>query len=191
MLRREPVPRGTAGRRAVLLRSMALGGGSTAVAAGLTAWLALLAGPDAVRPVIGLGTGAVVVLVVSLAAGRSAPLVVALALLGGAYAMILAIDDPSLDLHAAVVGAALLAVGELAYLSVETRYAVTEEAGAVARRVASVTVLALLALAIGAAILALVDLLRTGGITIEAVGVAAAAAAIGLLVVAARDAREE
>jgi hypothetical protein len=53
-----------------------------------------------------------------------------------------------------------------------------------------VTVLAFLALAIGAAILALVDVLRTGGIAIEAVGVAAAAAAIGLLVVAARDARE-
>jgi hypothetical protein len=57
--------------------------------------------------------------------------------------------------------------------------------------VASVTVLALLALSIGAAILALVDLLRTGGIAIEVFGVAAAAAAIGLLVVAAHDAREE
>lgn len=175
----------------MFLRSLALGGGATAVAAGLTAWLALLAGPDAVRPVIGLGAGAVVVLVVSLAAGRPEPFVVALALLGAAYAAILAIDDPPLNLHAAVVGASLLALGELAYLSVETRYAVTEEAGAVARRVASVTVLALLALSIGAAILALVDLLRTGGIAIEVFGVAAAAAAIGLLVVAAHDAREE
>jgi hypothetical protein len=51
-------------------------------------------------------------------------------------------------------------------------------------------VLALLALALGGAVLAVVDLLRTGGIAVEVVGVAAAAGAVGLLVLAAREARE-
>jgi orotate phosphoribosyltransferase len=49
--------------------------------------------------------------------------------------------------------------------------------------------LTLLALAAGATVLIVVDVLRTGGIVIEAVGVAAAAAAVGLLVLAARNAR--
>ena len=40
------------------------------------------------------------------------------------------------------------------------------------------------------AVLAVVDLLRTGGIAIEVVGVAAAAGAVGLLVLAAREARQ-
>ena len=65
----------------------------------------------------------------------------------------------------------------------------TEEAGAVGRRIAWVSVLVLLTLAVGGAVLAVVDLLRTGGLAIEFVGVAAAAAAVGLLVLAARDAR--
>lgn len=114
-----------------------------------------------------------------------------LALLGAAYALILVVDEPPLDGRSAIVGATLLAVGELAHLSVEARSAVTEEAGATARRIASVAVLALLALALGGAVLAVVDLLRAGGIVIEVVGVAAAAGAVGLLVLAARDARRE
>jgi len=103
--------------------------------------------------------------------------------------VILVVDDPPLDGRSTVVGAAMLAVGELAYLSLDARTAVTAEAGALARRVASVAVLVLLALGTGAAVLTVVDLLRTGGLAIEAVGVAAAAGAMGLLVLAARDVR--
>ena len=128
-------------------------------------------------------------LVGTLVLGRPNPVVVPLALLGAAYAVILVLDDPPLDGHSIVVGAALLAAGELAYLSLETRSAVTEEAGAVGRRIAWVSVLVLLTLAVGGAVLAVVDLLRTGGLAIEFVGVAAAAAAVGLLVLAAREAR--
>ena len=112
----------------------------------------------------------------------------ALALLGAAYAAILVIDEPALDGRSAIVGAALLAIGELGYLSVEVRPAVTEEAGAATRRVAFVAMMTLFALGVGSAMLALVDLLRTGGIAIEAVGVAAAAGVVGLLVLAAREA---
>jgi hypothetical protein len=130
-----------------------------------------------------------VVLVAALTVGRSEPAIGGLALLGAAYAVILVVDDPPLDGRSTIVGAAMLAVGELAYLSLDARTAVTAEAGALARRVASVAVLVLLALGVGATVLAVVDLLRTGGLAIEAVGVAAAAGAMGLLVLAARDAR--
>ncbi|MEO5632389.1 hypothetical protein [Gaiella sp.] len=68
------------------------------------------------------------------------------------------------------------------------RPAATEDAGAATRRVAFVALMTLLTLGVGSAMLALVDLLRTGGIAIEAVGVAAAAGVIGLLVLAAREA---
>ena len=162
---------------------------SVAVSASLVAWLCLEAGPDAVRPVAGLGTIAVAVIVVALAIGRSEPAIGGLVLLGAAYAVILVVDDPPLDGRSTVVGAAMLAVGELAYLSFDARTAVTAEAGALARRVASVAVLVLLALGVGATVLTVVDVLRTGGLAIEAVGVAAAAGAMGLLVLAARDAR--
>jgi len=136
-----------------------------------------------------MGAVATVGLAVTLAIGRPGPIVGALALLGGAYAVILVIDEPPLDGRAAIVGAALLTIGELAHLSVEARPAVTEEAGAAARRIAAVAVLALCALGLGGAVLAVVDVYRTGGIAIEVVGVAAAAGAVGLLVLAAREAR--
>jgi hypothetical protein len=103
--------------------------------------------------------------------------------------VILVVDDPPLDTRAAIVGAGLLAIGELAYLSVEARSAVSHESGVAARRVGSVAVLALLALASGAAVLAVVDRLRTDGFAIEVIGVGAAAAVVGLLVAAAHGTR--
>ena len=65
----------------------------------------------------------------------------------------------------------------------------TDEAGTLARRIAWVMTVALLALAAGATVLIVVDLFRTGGLVVEALGVAAAATAVGLLVLAARGAR--
>ena len=100
--------------------------------------------------------------------GKPEPLVAALALLGGAYAVILAIDEPPLDGRSAIVGALMLAVGELGYLSLGARSAVTDEAGTLARRIAGVMTLALLALAAGATVLIVVDVFRTGGIVVEA-----------------------
>ena len=137
---------------------------------------------------LAVGAVATTCLIATLTVGRAEPIVAALALLGAAYALILVIDEPVLDGRSAIVGAALLAIGELAYLSVEVRPAVTEEAGAATRRVAFVAMLTLFALGLGGAMLAVVDLLRTGGIAIEVVGVAAAAGVVGLLVLAAREA---
>jgi len=129
------------------------------------------------------------VLTATLAVRRPEGVALALLLLGAAYAVTLVVDDPPLDTRAAIVGAALLATGELAHLSLGARTAVTQEAGAVAHRVAWIAVLALGAMALGGAVLAIADLLRTGGIAIEVVGVAAAVGAVGLLVVAARETR--
>jgi hypothetical protein len=160
-----------------------------ALTAGATVWLASDAGHTSVRAVAGLGAGAVVVLALTLVVRRPEGIALALLLVGTAYAVTLVVDDPPLDGRAAILGAALLATGELAHLSLGARTRVAQEAGAPARRVALVAVLAIAAMALGGAVLALTDRLRTGGIGIEVVGVAAALAAVGLLVRAAHEAR--
>jgi hypothetical protein len=152
------------------------------------AWLYSVASPDAAATVGALGGVALACLVATIAVGRADSIVGGLALIGAAYAAILVIDEPVLDGRSAVIGAALLAIGELGYLSVELRPAVTEEAGAATRRVAFVAMMTLFALGIGSAMLALIDLFRTGGIAIEAVGVVAAAGVVALLVLSARQA---
>lgn len=177
--------RPSAGRR----RALALGAGSAAFAAGLGGWLALEAGPDAAAAVADIAATATAAVIVAVVLGRPEPLVAALVLLGGAYAVILVVDDPPLDGRSAIVGGLLLAIGELGYLSLGARTAVTDEAGTLPRRIAWVMTLALLGLAAGATVLVVVDAFRTGGIVVEALGVAAAAMAVGLLVLAARGAR--
>lgn len=160
------------------------------MSAGLAAYLTFeVATPDASRPAGALAAFAVLSLVAALVVPSPALLTAALALLGTSYATILVIDSPTLDLRGALVGAALLAVGEVAHLAIAARAAVTDEAGTTARRVGFVAILTLTALLVGGALTALVDLARIGGLAIEALGVAAAAGAVALLAVATRDAR--
>lgn len=159
------------------------------MAAALALYLTRIATTDASRPAGALGAFAVLILVVSLAAPSHALITVTLALLGASYATVLVIDRPTLDAHAVVVGAALLATGELAHLAIEARSAVVDEAGTTARRVGSVAIMVLAALVAGGGLMALVDLARTGGLAIEALGVAAAVGAVGLLALATRNAR--
>ena len=64
----------------------------------------------------------------------------------------------------------------------------TGEAGTLARRVGWIAVLAMIALGLGAGIIAVVDVLRTGGLAVEVVGAAAAVGIVALLVLAAREA---
>jgi hypothetical protein len=136
-----------------------------------------------------LGALALLAVGTAVVLGKHEPLVTALVLLGTAYAAILAIDEPPLDGRSAIVGAIMLAIGELGYLSLGARSAVIEDVGDVARRIAAITIMTLVALGIGATVLVVVDVFRAGGIVIDAAGVVAAAAAIGLLVLAARGAR--
>lgn len=134
---------------------------------------------------------AVIALIVAFATGTPGPITVALALLGAAYAVLIVIDSPPLDGRAAVVGAALLGIGELAHLSLQALEAVPGGAEVRARQIAFIALLSLLALLLGGVLLALVDVARTNGLAIEAVGAAAALAAVGLLVAAARGARTD
>ena len=67
-------------------------------------------------------------------------------------------------------GAALLGISELAHLSLQALEAVPGGAEVRARRIAFIALLSLLALLLGGVLLALVDVARTNGLAIEAVG---------------------
>mgnify|MGYP000091254909 FL=1 len=109
--------------------------------------------------------------------------------LGGEYALLLAVRDPAIDARAPLVAALLLAAAELAHWSLELRAGLAEEAGALARRAASLLALVLLALLLGAVLLALVGELGREGLWLEALGGAAAVGVLALVVRAARERR--
>jgi hypothetical protein len=150
----------------------------TAVAAalGLTSWLAVVAGDDAAGPVVVLGAAGT-----ALTAGallRPVLLGLALASLVGAYAALLAIDEPPLDMRAAGVAAALLLVGELVGWFRELSSTTRDEPGGAWRRPAWIAAVGVGALLLVWALLALVDLARVEGLAVEAVGAACALAAV-------------
>lgn len=124
----------------------------------------------------GLGTAAVAVALIlphALAGGLS--------LLGGAYATLLAVDEPPLDARATVVAAALLVVAGLADWSVELRTTSPDEPGGLWRRPFWIAIGGIGTLALGGVLLAVVDLARTDGIVVEAIGTAAALVAVVLV----------
>ena len=125
-----------------------------------------------------------------LAAGLALPTLVVpgAALVGGGYTILLAVDGGRLDRNAPVVAAALLLSCELAYWAHELRTTSPDEPGARARRAAWLATLVLLALLLGASLLAVVDLARVEGIAVELLGAAAAVTAFALLWRVARDA---
>ncbi len=92
----------------------------------------------------------------------------------------------ALDQRAPFVAAGLYATAELAYWSLELRNILAEEAGAYLRRVGLLARMTVGALALGIALLALVDVLQTGGVAAEAIGVLAAVATLALLAIASR-----
>ncbi|HEU0337217.1 MAG TPA: hypothetical protein VFR43_11715 [Gaiellaceae bacterium] len=138
---------------------------------------------------LALGALGALVLAVAAAAGWPAPIPVALVLLGGEYAVFLVVRDPGIDGRAPLVAALLLVTAELAYWSLELRAAIAEEAGALARRVAFLLVLALLGMLLGAVMLALVGELGREGLWLEGLGAAAAVGALVLVLAAARERR--
>lgn len=121
-------------------------------------------------------------LVAALVLGWSSLVPVSLLLLGAAYAAQLLADDAALDAKAPIVAAGLLLVAELAYWSLEERDRVWSEPGDGLRRLGFVALLALLGLCVSGVVLAAADIARTGGLAVDLVGAAAAAAV--LLVVA-------
>ena len=125
-------------------------------------------------------------LVAALVLGWSPLVAVSVALVGAAYATHLAVDDPGLDGTAPLLGAGLLLTAELAYWSLEERERVAGEPGEAFRRLGLLIGLAFAVLAACAALLAVADLARTGGLAIDIVGAAAAVAALLVVVLFAR-----
>jgi hypothetical protein len=111
---------------------------------------------------------------------------VAVAILGTEYVALLGFEGEALDTRAPVVGAALLAVAELGYWSLELRRPVADEAGTSLRRLGLLAVLLAGVLALGVVLLALVEAVSTGGPAIDLLGAVAAIGALALLALAAR-----
>lgn len=114
---------------------------------------------------------------------------VAVAILGTEYAALLGFEGEALDTRAPVVAAALLAVSELGYWSLELRRPVADEAGTSLRRLALLAVLLAAVLGLGVVLLALVEAMAAGGPAVDLLGAAAAIGALALLALAARQTR--
>ena len=120
-------------------------------------------------------------LVTAVALFRPAVLGIALCLSAGAYALLLALDDPPLDARAAVVAVVLLAVGELVGWARELAGTTVDEPGGAWRRPIWIATVSLMALALAWGLLALVDFARVEGLAVEVVGAVAALAALVLI----------
>ena len=100
------------------------------------------------------------------------------------YVAILTLEIESLDVRAPLLAALLLGATELAYWSLELRGALADEPGMYLRRVALVAGLVVATFAGGTAVLALVEGFSARGAGIDALGAAAALAAVALLFLA-------
>jgi hypothetical protein len=162
---------------------------SVALAGGLGAWLAVTAEePFLVRLDAVAGVFAMVLLAVGVAF-RFAPMVaVAVVALAAGYVALLGHEVEGLDTRAPIVAAVLFAIAELAYWSFELRSAVADEPGTYFRRAALIAGMLAGVIALGTALLAIVEAVRAGGLAVELAGAAAAVTAVALLALAARRA---
>jgi hypothetical protein len=129
---------------------------------------------------------AVVLVVAGLAVGVALAVPVAVALLGTAYVALLGFEGDALDVRAPLVAAALLAVAELGYWSLELRGAVADEPGAYLRRLALLAAELAGVTTAGVVLLAIVQGVETGGPAIDVLGAVAAIGALALLALASR-----
>jgi len=111
---------------------------------------------------------------------------VAVAFLGAEYVALLAFEGEGLDTRAPLVAAALLAVSELGYWSLELRAPLADEAGTSLRRVGLLAALLVGVLAVGVVLLTLVEAVSAAGTGIDLIGAVAAVGALALLALAAR-----
>ena len=160
--------------------------GAVALAAALAAWLVLSVEAGLRSWSALLGVPAVVLLAAGIALRRPAAIPGSLALLGATYALRLLTGPNTLDGDAPVVAAALFALAEVAYWSLELRDGVADESGSHLRRIGLLASFAVGVVVIGVALLALVEAVGTTGLALEALGAAAAVAAFALLRLASR-----
>jgi hypothetical protein len=112
----------------------------------------------------------------------------ALVLSGGAYGLLLGVDDPPLDARAAGVAAALLVVGELVGWARELASTTRDEPGNAWRRPVWIAGAGIGTVGLVTVLLAVVDVAQVEGLAIEALGALAALAAVVVLVRMARPA---
>jgi hypothetical protein len=158
------------------------------VAGSLGGWLSVA--PDEellVRGNAALATMAAVLLAAGLLVRVALAIPLAIALLVAAYLALLGFELDSLDSRAPLVAAALLAVAELGYWSLELREAVADEPGTYLRRAALLAVQLAGVTTVGVVLLAVVEGIETGGVAIQVLGVLAAVGALALLALAARS----
>jgi len=139
-----------------------------------------------VRANAAAGLTATLLLAAGLALRVALVLPVAVALLGTEYIALLAFEGEALDTRAPIVAAALLAVAELGYWSLELRGPVADEAGTSLRRLGLLAALLFGVLALGVVLLALVEAVAAGGPAVDLLGAVAAVGALALLALAAR-----
>jgi hypothetical protein len=125
----------------------------------------------------------------SLAAGLilKRPFVIpaAICVLAAPYVAALGFEIDGIDTRAPLLAALLFVVAELAYWSLELRGTLADEPGTYLRRVALLAALAVVTIAGGTVVLAVVEGVEAGGIAIDLIGAVAAVGAIALLALAA------
>jgi hypothetical protein len=155
-------------------------------AAGIGVALTLTA--DSYRSVVAeLAVAAVVLLALGVAWPLPSLLAWPLVVLGGLYAWTL--GDGAVDEWAPVYAGAFLAVAELAYWSVELRGRAQDAERLTERRIALITMLALVAVGAGGLVLAATSLPIGSGIGTDTLGVVAAVVALAIVAALARPAR--
>jgi hypothetical protein len=143
---------------------------------------------DSFRAVVGaLAAAAVVLLALGVAWPLPSLLAWPLVVLGGLYAWTL--GGGAVDEWAPFYAGAFLAVAELAYWSVELRGRAQDAERLTERRIALITILALVGVGAGGLVLAATSLPIGSGIGTDTLGVAAAVVALAIVAVLARPAR--
>ena len=118
------------------------------------------------------------------------PLVpLAVALVGGTYAVELAIDDAPLDVSVPVIALSLLFAAELAYWSLDERHRAPGDVGQGLRRAALVALGGVAAVVVAGGLLVLVDAVRTRGLALDVLGAVAAVAVLATLLLSSRRER--
>ncbi len=109
----------------------------------------------------------------------------AVCVLATPYVAALGFELEALDTRAPLIAALLFLVAELAYWSLELRGTLADEPGTYLRRVALLALLAVVTIAGGTVVLAIVGAIAAQGIAFDLLGAAAAVGAIALLALAA------
>ena len=137
-------------------------------------------------PIVAAGGAGVMAAASALVSGRAGLVGPALILLAAAYDARLVVLDPGLEGSAPLAAAALVATGELAYLSIALRLPVKQQRGLVTERVALAGAEAIGAALVAAIVLVAAGLPAAGGASGVVLGAVAATVALGLVAWLAR-----